>query len=302
MSGAANSAVEEIKKGVVNRLDKCGALSSIRAQIRANVYRALLDPHGTGETPADVKREAPLLLTSIVAEFLKSAELERTSETFLREANCSQVKDHRELAKALKCPAQASSADSILAQVVESVRAKRTSTPSAQAPSRAPVPASGGTTSHLSKDEQASEFTSMDTGAGIGGLDRAREIEKTVPLVGSSKVASAKATMTPTAVPPPSAAVSSSSAAAEHASEGSGADAGDEPTDGKTTTLPTTQQHRTLIVDDDETESPQRSKFAAVHSPSPSNSASISECQEFSESHDISADLGGDSDKSDLNI
>merc|ERR1711924_427835 len=114
----------EIKKGVVNRLDKCGALGQIRAQIRANVYRALLDPHGTGETPADVKREAPPLLTSIVAEFLKSSELERTRETFLREANCSHVKDYQELAATLKCPAQASANESILAQVVESVRAK----------------------------------------------------------------------------------------------------------------------------------------------------------------------------------
>lgn len=280
MSGGSNSAVEEIKKGVKNRLDQCGALGQIRAQIRANVYRALLDPHGTGETPPDVKREAPLLLTSIVAEFLKSADLERTSETFLREANCPQVKDHRELANALKCAPQAT--DSILAQVVETVRAKRT-TPSTQAPSRTAISATRSVTSE-----------SVDTGAGVGGIDRGREIEKAVSLVGpSSKVAGAgtKATVAPTVAPPPSAAV---------ASEVAGADGGDEPSEGKSHAVQTALHHRTLIVDDDEPEGPQRSKLAAVHSPSPSNSASISECQEFSEiSHDISADLGGDSDKSD---
>lgn len=201
MSGGSNSTVEELKKGVVNRLDKCGALGPIRAQIRANVYRALLDPHDASETPPDVKREAPLLLMSIVAEFLKSAELERTSETFLREANYTQVKERQELVATLKCPPQASSNDSVLARVVDSVRAKRGAGElSTQAPPRTAVSGMRGVNSGL-----------VNTGMGIGGLDRARESEKAVSRIGSSEPNSivvghgTRAAVAPTAAPPPTA-------------------------------------------------------------------------------------------------
>lgn len=172
MSGGSNSAVEEIKKGVVNRLDKCGALGQIRANIRANVYRALLDPHDSGETPKDVKREAPLLLTSVVADFLKSAGMERSRETFLREAGYPKLKDHRDLAATLKCQAveQAPVNDSVLAQVVESSRAKRGPGATGVSSTQAASKVTGSKSRGVSSD-------SIDIGAGIG-LDRARDSEK----------------------------------------------------------------------------------------------------------------------------
>jgi len=281
----------------VNRLDKCGALGQIRANIRANVYRALLDPHDSGETPKDVKREAPLLLTSVVADFLKSAGMERSRETFLREAGYPKLKDHRDLAATLKCQAveQAPVNDSVLAQVVESSRAKRGPGATGVSSTQAASKVTGSKSRGVSSD-------SIDIGAGIG-LDRARDTEKTLSKTAYSKpnavvaATATKPTVAPAVAAQPVPAVTSSSAPeVSIAADSTKSDRIEEPASSKIST-----QHRTLIVDAAESESPQpspqRGKLAAIHNPSPSNSASMSECQEFSDSHDISADLN-DSSKS----
>mmetsp|Transcript_97595 Transcript_97595/g.119543 ORF Transcript_97595/g.119543 Transcript_97595/m.119543 type:complete len:143 (+) Transcript_97595:42-470(+) len=80
----------EIKGDVAHRLETNGALDQIRAQMRANVYQALLGDQDSSDTPQEDKAlevQAPVPMVSLVTDFLELWDLSMTKEVFLRETS-----------------------------------------------------------------------------------------------------------------------------------------------------------------------------------------------------------------------
>ncbi|CAJ1342544.1 unnamed protein product [Effrenium voratum] len=117
----------EIKGDVAHRLEANGALDQIRAQMRANVYRALLgDQEDSSEVSQQDGPEAPKRMVSVVNDFLENWNLSMTKEVFLRETSQQPLlRDElvKELAAASLEPPLADQA--ILEQVLAAAQKRR---------------------------------------------------------------------------------------------------------------------------------------------------------------------------------
>lgn len=112
---SVNPALADIKGDVAQRLEANGTLDHIRVQIRASVYRALL-------ASEDVRRDAPVVPVSLVADFLQRQDLAETREVFLKEANEMPL-DRFDLAKDLgACMEPPDPERAVLEQVVTEVK------------------------------------------------------------------------------------------------------------------------------------------------------------------------------------
>lgn len=104
---------------MAHRLEAAGALNQIRAQIRTNVYRALLSDEVNEDRPM-----APSHLLSVVADFLQKYDLGNTNDVFVRESRARSIDKGKLLQDVASCVDPGSPDQAVLEQLLVTARRK----------------------------------------------------------------------------------------------------------------------------------------------------------------------------------